>query len=118
MGKDSVLVLSYAAPARPREALELTFILNGFRTGYGQRVKVTGNCTELGNWDLAKAFPLEYINDNMWLGHLPVTDRAGKAIAYKFVVEKQEGGVLYENRPAHFRHLPKEGFLELQHRWC
>lgn len=118
LGKDSVLVISYAAPAKPRAALELTFILNGFRTAYGQRVKVTGNCAELGNWDLTKAFPLEYLSDNMWLGHLPVTASAGAAIAYKFVIEKPDGGVFYENRPAHFRHLPKEGFLELQHRWC
>ncbi len=118
LGRDTALVVSYAAPARAKTGLELTFVLNGFRTSYGERVKVTGNCPELGNWDIAKAFPLEYINENMWLGHLPAGDSAGKAIAYKFVVEKDGDGRIYENRPAHFRHLPKEGFLELQHRWC
>ncbi len=117
LGRDTSFVLSYCAPAREKAALEISFILNGFRTAYGQRVKVTGNCPELGNWDLEKAFPLEYINDNMWLGHLQVHESAGKAIAYKFIVETDDDGVRYENRPAHFRHLPKTGLVELQHRW-
>jgi cyclomaltodextrin glucanotransferase len=117
VGRDCSLVFSWCEPARSRSALEISFILNGFNTAYGQRVKVTGNCSELGNWDLTKAFPLEYINENMWLGNLPVKESAGKLIAYKFIIEKPESGVLYENRPAHFRHLPAEGFLELQHRW-
>ena len=117
LGRDASFVISYCAPARGKSGLELTFLLNGFKTEFGQRVKVTGNCPELGNWDLAKAFPLEYINDNAWLGSLPVTESAGKNIAYKFVVGKDGDGVLYENRPAHFRLLPAEGLLELQHRW-
>jgi cyclomaltodextrin glucanotransferase len=116
--RDTCLVFSWCEPPRPRAALELTFILNGFSTAYGQRVKVTGNCPELGNWDLQKAFPLEYINDNMWMGNLPLKESAGKRIAYKFVIEKEKDGVIYENHPAHFRHLPAEGLVELQHRWC
>lgn len=117
MARDSAFVVSSRGPAREKPGLELTFILNGFRTSFGQRVRVTGNCPELGNWDLAKSFPLEYINENMWLGNLPIEASAGKGIVYKFVVEQEGGGVLYENRPAHFRLLPSEGFRELQHRW-
>jgi len=115
--RDSSFVISYCAPERAKAELELSFSLNGFRTAYGQRVKVTGNCPELGNWDIEKAFPLEYINENLWLGHLPVRSSAGKPIAYKFVVERDGDGFLYENRPAHFRLLPKTGLLELQHYW-
>ncbi len=115
--RDSAFVISYCEPPRAKAALELAFILNGFSTQLGQRVKVIGNCPELGNWDLEKGFQLEYINSNMWLGTLPVTGSAGKAIAYKFVVEREGDGVLYEDRPAHIRHLPAEGVLELQHRW-
>lgn len=115
--RDSAFVVSYCAPARQKAGLELSFLLNGYSTAYGQRVKVTGNCPELGDWDLAKAFPLEYINENMWLGHLPVTESAGKAIAYKFVITRENDGALYENRPAHVRLLPPEGLLELHHRW-
>lgn len=117
LGRDSAFVLSSVGPRREPAGLELTFILNGFNTSYGQRVKVAGNCPELGGWDLSKAFALEYINENMWLGHLPVKESAGKPIAYKFVVERPDGGVFYENRPAHFRHLPAQGAMELQHRW-
>jgi len=117
LARDTSLVLSYCAPAPAGSGLEISFLLNGFRTAYGQRVKVTGNCPELGNWDLSKAFPLEYINDNLWLGRLTLKESAGGAIAYKFIVERDGDGVLYENRPAHFRHLPGDGRMELQHRW-
>lgn len=117
LGRDSAFVTSYRAAAREKAGLELTFLLNGFASEFGQQVRVIGNCPELGNWDIEKSFKLEYINENLWLGNLPVTESAGKAIAYKFVVTKEGGGTLYENRPAHFRHLPAEGFLELQHRW-
>jgi len=117
LGRDSSFILSYCGPAREKAGLEISFMLNGFCTAFGERVKVTGNCPELGNWDLAKAFTLEYINENMWLGHLPLKESAGKAIAYKFVIERDNDGVLYENRPAHFRFLPAEGLVEQQHRW-
>lgn len=117
LGRDTAFVTAYKAPARQHSKMEITFLLNGFPSEFGQQVKVTGNCPELGGWDLAKAFPLEYINENMWMGNLPVTESAGKPITYKFVVTKEGGGTLYENRPGHFRHLPAEGFLELQHRW-
>ena len=117
MGRDSVFVAAYRAPAREKGAMEITFVLNGFRTEYGQHVKVTGNCPELGNWDLEKAFKLEYINENMWLGNIAMPESAGKPIVYKLVVEKDGDGVVYENRPAHVRLLPAEGFMELQHRW-
>jgi len=117
LGRDSVFVAAYRAPAREKGALELTFLLNGFRTEYGQHVKVIGNCPELGNWDLEKGFRLEYINENTWLGNIAMPQSAGKPIVYKFVVEKDGDGVLYENRPAHARLLPAGGFMELQHRW-
>ena len=118
LGRDSALVVQYKGTPRRHNGLELTFILNGFRTSFGQRVKVIGNCPELGGWDREKAFPLEYINENMWIGHLPVKESAGRPIAYKFMVEDEGGGGLfYENRPAHFRHLPAGGFLELKHAW-
>jgi len=116
--RDSSFVLSYCAPAREKTGLEISFVLNAYNTAYGERVKVTGNCPELGNWDLSKAFPLEYINENMWLGHLPIKESAGKAIAYKFIVEKENDGVLYENRPAHVRLMPAKGSMEQQHKWC
>jgi len=115
--RDSSFVLSYCGPMREKAGLEISFLLNGYCTPFGERVKVTGNCPELGNWDLEKAFPLEYINENMWLGQLPLKESAGKAIAYKFIIDKGEGGALYENRPAHVRFLPAKGLIEQQHHW-
>ena len=117
LDRDSSFILSYCGPAREKAGLEISFLLNGYCTPFGERVKVTGNCPELGNWDLEKAFPLEYINENMWLGQLPLKESAGKAIAYKFIIDRGDEGTLYENRPAHVRFLPAKGLVEQQHKW-
>jgi len=41
-------------------------------------VIVSGDCPELGKWDLGKAVKLEYVNANTWFGEI-----AGESIAYK-----------------------------------
>ncbi|MCX5792711.1 MAG: alpha-amylase family glycosyl hydrolase [Elusimicrobia bacterium] len=115
--QDTSFVVSYSQPQPPPADLELTFLLNGFKSSYGQNVKVTGNCPELGGWDVKKAVPLEYINDNLWLGDLAIEASAGQTIAYKFVVTNADGTVQYEDRPAHFRLLPDDGFVDLHHSW-
>ena len=115
--KDSLFVLSLAAAPPDGRALRVTFMLNGFKTAFGQKIFVTGNCPELGNWDLDKAFPLEYINGNLWMEDLPFTRGSGGSMAYKFIVKNPDGTVLYEDRPAHVRRLPPEGSLLLKHAW-
>ena len=42
---------------------------------------------------------------------------AGGEIIYKFIVTVEQGPVLYEDRPAHSRHLPESGYVIHQHRW-
>lgn len=115
--KDSLFVLSLAAAPSDGHALLVTFMLNGFKTAFRQKIFVTGNCSELGNWDLDKAFPLEYVNGNLWMEDLPFTRGPGASMAYKFIVKNPDGAVLYEDRPAHVRRLPPEGSLLLKHAW-
>ncbi|MCX5784707.1 MAG: alpha-amylase family glycosyl hydrolase [Elusimicrobia bacterium] len=115
--KDSLLVFSRAAAPSDGHTLIVTFMLNGFKTAWGQKIFVTGNCPELGNWDLDRAFPLEYINDNLWMEGLPLKHPPGASVAYKFIVKSPDGAVLYEDRPAHVRRLPPEGGLLLKHAW-
>src|SRR5919202_7138555 len=55
--------------------------LNGVQTQPGEVVVVIGDCPELGNWDIAKAYPMEYINTNTWFAEIPFNESAGKAIA-------------------------------------
>ncbi|MEW5861091.1 MAG: alpha-amylase family glycosyl hydrolase, partial [Cyanobacteriota bacterium] len=45
--------------------------LNGVQTQPGEIVVVIGDCPELGNWDISKAYPLEFINTNTWFGEIP-----------------------------------------------
>ena len=118
MPRDSVLVLSYVPAQLHADTLRICFMLNGYATKFGENIFVTGNAPELGNWDLSKAFRLEYVNDNLWMGDLPIVQSAGKPIAYKFVITNSAGGVAYENIPSHLHRLPTEGYIVLQEKWC
>lgn len=60
--------------------------LNGIATNPGEIVVVVGDCPELGEWDISKAYPLEYINSNTWFGEIPFNESAGRAIAYKYAI--------------------------------
>ncbi len=60
--------------------------LNGVNTQPGEWVGVIGDCPELGCWDIARGYPLEYINANTCFGEIPFNESAGKAIAYKYVL--------------------------------
>jgi cyclomaltodextrin glucanotransferase len=51
--------------------------LNGVQTQPGQRVVIIGDCPELGNWDLAKALPPEYVNASTWFGEVAFNESAG-----------------------------------------
>jgi cyclomaltodextrin glucanotransferase len=71
--------------------------LNGVRTQLGETIAVIGDCPELGNWDIAKAYPLEYINQNTWFAEIPFNESAGKLISYKYVMLREERSPLREN---------------------
>ena len=115
--KDSLAVIPHSGAAPQSGSLCVTFMLNGFKTALGQKVCVTGNCPELGDWDLEKAFPLEYVNGNLWMADRSFKGGHSRLVAYKFVVKNPDGSVLYEDRPAHVRRLPSEGGLLLKHGW-
>ncbi|MFA6434963.1 MAG: alpha-amylase family glycosyl hydrolase [Elusimicrobiales bacterium] len=117
LGADTAMVFSHPGEARRRGGLTVGFMLNGLETVYGQSVKVIGNCPELGCWDVDKAFPLEYVNENLWMGDLDLAESAGREITYKFIAAGPDGAMLYEDRPAHARRLPAEGYVIHQHRW-
>ena len=40
-----------------------------FYTHTGQNLFITGNIDALGNHDAEKAFPLQYLNDQFWIGN-------------------------------------------------
>lgn len=71
--------------------------LNGVETKPGEIVAIIGDCPELGNWDIAKAYRLEYINTNTWFGEIPFNESAGKLISYKYVLLREGQSPLREN---------------------
>jgi cyclomaltodextrin glucanotransferase len=93
--------------------------LNGLFTQPGDSVVVIGDCPELGQWDITKGVPLEYINLNTWFTELPFNESAGRSIAYKFAVLHAEPNSApgRENRPPRRRAVGAEGVDKWRDVW-
>jgi cyclomaltodextrin glucanotransferase len=92
--------------------------LNGVDTQPGETIVVTGNCPELGNWDIAKAYPLEYINQNTWFGEIPFEESAGKPIIYKYAMWREGQSPLRENLVSRRWVIAEEGTVKWRDRWA
>lgn len=92
--------------------------LNGVRTQLGEIIIVTGDCPELGNWDIAKAYRLEYINSNTWFGEIPFNESVGKLITYKYALLRKGTSPLYENLVCRRWLVASEGIVKWRDRWA
>ena len=92
--------------------------LNGVRTLPGEQVVVTGDCPELGNWDISKAYPLEYINSNTWFAEIPFDESAGKLISYKYAMWREGQAPLRENLVARRWVIASEGTVKWRDTWA
>ncbi|MUG94774.1 cyclomaltodextrin glucanotransferase [Scytonema sp. UIC 10036] len=92
--------------------------LNGVRTQLGERIVVIGDCPELGNWDIAKAYPLEYINENTWFAEIPFNESAGKLISYKYAMLREGTSPLRENLMTRRWVIAKEGTVKWRDTWA
>lgn len=92
--------------------------LNSVKTQPGERIAVIGDCPELGNWDISKAYPLEYINTNTWFGEIPFDESAGKLIAYKYVLLREGQSPLRENLVCRRWVLAAEGTVKWRDKWA
>ena len=116
------LVLSHIGPA-VRGQTVVRVQLNGMQTQLGETVCVSGNCPELGNWDIQKAPALEYINANTWFGEISFDESAGKPIVYKYVIRRtDEHGVILdqprrENLVCRRWWLAPEGIVKWRDYW-
>ncbi|MBW4487338.1 MAG: cyclomaltodextrin glucanotransferase [Trichocoleus desertorum ATA4-8-CV12] len=91
--------------------------LNGVQTKLGEQIAVIGDCPELGNWDIAKAYPLEYINTNTWFGEIPFDESAGKLINYKYVLLREGQSPLRENIVSRRWVIASEGTVKWRDTW-
>ncbi|MEM8723310.1 MAG: alpha-amylase family glycosyl hydrolase [Cyanobacteria bacterium P01_G01_bin.39] len=91
--------------------------LNGITTQPGETVVVTGDCPELGNWDIERAYALEYINANTWFGEIPFVESSGRAIAYKYALYHENNSPVYENSSSRRWILAAQGTVKWQDVW-
>jgi cyclomaltodextrin glucanotransferase len=92
--------------------------LNGVQTQPGERIVIVGDCPELGNWDIAKAYPLEYINENTWFAEIPFDESAGKLISYKYAMLREGTSPLRENLMNRRWVIAKEGTVKWRDTWA
>ncbi|MEG4286148.1 alpha-amylase family glycosyl hydrolase [Microcoleus sp. A006_D1] len=91
--------------------------LNSVKSQPGERIVVIGDCPELGNWDISKAYPLEYINTNTWFGEIPFNESAGKLISYKYALLREGLSPLRENLVCRRWVLASEGTVKWRDKW-
>lgn len=61
-----------------------------FSTQFGQSIFVSGNNDVLGNDDLAKAFPIQYLNEQLWHGSINInTTKDLNTIRYKYILREE-----------------------------
>lgn len=99
LGTQDMIVINYLGN-RVKGKVIVRAQLNGISTNLGEAIVVTGDCPELGNWDINKAYQLEYINSNTWFGEIPFNESAGKVIAYKY-------GIVYRDKNGNETEIPK-----------
>ncbi len=92
--------------------------LNNVQTQPGERLVVIGDCPELGNWDIGKGFPLEYINTNTWFGEIPFNESAGRLISYKYALLREGQSPLRENLVCRRWVLASEGTVKWRDKWA
>lgn len=92
--------------------------LNSIQTQLGDWVVVMGDCPELGNWDLSKAYPLEFVNSNTWFGEIPFNESAGKLINYKYAILREGIAPLRENVVARRWVIASEGTVKWRDTWA
>lgn len=92
--------------------------LNGVQTQPGETIAVVGDCPELGNWDISKAFPLEYINSSTWFGEIPFNESAGSLITYKYVLLREGTSPLRENIVPRRWFVASEGTVKWRDTWA
>lgn len=117
LGAKEMIVLSYIGE-RVKGKTIVRVQLNGVVTRLGETIVVTGDCPELGNWDISKAYALEYINSNTWFAEIPFNESAGGAIAFKYAMWRDNQPPLYENLVCRRWILAPQGTVKWRDTWA
>ncbi|MGB5960359.1 MAG: alpha-amylase family glycosyl hydrolase [Coleofasciculaceae cyanobacterium] len=117
LGAKEVIILSHVGERIKGQTI-IRAQLNGVQTKPGETIVVSGDCPELGNWDISKAYPLEYINTNTWFTEIPFNESAGKLISYKYILLREGKSPLRENLVARRWVIAQEGTVKWRDKWA
>lgn len=117
IGAKEVIILSHVGERIKGQTI-VRVQLNGVQTQPGETIVVSGDCPELGNWDIGKAYQLEYINTNTWFTEIPFDESAGKLIAYKYILLREGQSPLRENVVARRWVIAQEGTVKWRDKWA
>jgi cyclomaltodextrin glucanotransferase len=100
-----VVYRQHQAPLQGRILVDVQ--VHDIRTDFGQRVHICGDGPELGEWDLERAIPLEYVNRATWAGTIAFDPSVGREVHYKYVVRAGSG---WQREPGrgHHRRVPAD----------
>ena len=113
---NTALVIS--VDGKPVEApLVAVFQINGFETQPGQSLAIIGDCDELGNWDHANSYGMEFLNDNTWIATVGFSPTQPKVINFKFIVHNSNGDPIVEYLINRKSVLPREGRIAIDCFW-
>ncbi|MEM8807266.1 MAG: alpha-amylase family glycosyl hydrolase [Cyanobacteria bacterium P01_G01_bin.38] len=112
-----VIVLSHVGSRASGKVL-VRAQLNGVNTQPGEHIAVIGDCPELGSWDIARAYPLEYINANTWFAEIPFEESIGKIISYKYIMLREGQSPLRENLVARHWLVAETGTVKWRDMWA
>ncbi len=67
-----------------------------FHTKFGQSIFITGNSETLGNSDIDKAIPLEYLDDQHWNVTIKFPLSQKEKISYQYLLRQEDGSFDYD----------------------
>ena len=94
-----------------------SFKINGFETQPWQSLAFIGHCDELGNWDHANSYGMEFLNENTWIATVGFSPTQPKVINFKFIVHDSNGEPIVEYLINRKSVLPREGRIAIDCFW-
>lgn len=116
LNRRGIIVLSHVGE-RVKAQTIVRAQLNGVMTQPGETVVVIGDCPELGNWDISKGYPLEYVNSNTWFAEIPFNESAGKLVTYRYAIWRAGKSPLRENLTPRRWVVASEGTVKWRDTW-
>src|ERR1700683_2033846 len=93
--------------------MKIQFYLR-FHTQPGQSLFVIGNTGALGNSDVEKAFPLQYLNNDFWTATAEIDAALHPKIQYKYYLKNTDETVVIEWGDDRLIDISKTGTEEIQ----